>query len=143
MLPSYIGVSPKEGSGVFDPIRRLKCRYDFYRLDRRLFIDMDDLEAKIKLVKPKVLLLIHYFGFPDPNLSMVIKLAEANGILVIEDEAHSMLSDLVGGICGRLSDSAIFSFHKLLPVDQGGALVLNKIENDILMSPYLIDRVWK
>jgi dTDP-4-amino-4,6-dideoxygalactose transaminase len=104
---------------------------------------MDDLEAKIKLVKPKVLLLIHYFGFPDPNLSMVIKLAEANGILVIEDEAHSMLSDLVGGICGRLSDSAIFSFHKLLPVDQGGALVLNKIENDILMSPYLIDRVWK
>lgn len=131
LLPSYIGVSPKEGSGVFDPIRQLKCRYEFYRLDKRLFIDMADLEAKIKSVKPKILLLIHFFGFPDPNLFRIIELAEANGVLVIEDEAHSMLSDLVGGICGRLGSLAIFSFHKILPVDEGGALVLNRLDNNI------------
>ena len=35
-----------------------------------------------------------------------------------------MLSDWVGGICGRLGDAAIFSLHKILPVPFGGMLAV-------------------
>jgi dTDP-4-amino-4,6-dideoxygalactose transaminase len=36
-----------------------------------------------------------------------------------------MLTDVVGGIGGRLGDASIYSFHKMLPVFSGGAAVLN------------------
>jgi hypothetical protein len=36
-----------------------------------------------------------------------------------------MLSDLVGGTCGRSGDVVLWSLHKLLPTPTGGALVLN------------------
>jgi len=52
-------------------------------------------------------------------------MAREYGVFVVEDEAHAMLTDLVGGICGRLGDACIFSFHKILPVARGGAAVIN------------------
>lgn len=51
---------------------------------------------------------------------------------MLEDEAHSMLSDLVGGACGRWGDAAIYSLHKLLPFRRGGALVLAEDAPEVL-----------
>lgn len=43
LLPSYIGVSPKEGSGIFDPIIKLRDEglIDplFYKVNDGLYID--------------------------------------------------------------------------------------------------------
>ena len=123
LLPSYIGVSPHEGSGVMDPVRALGANAIFYRLDGELQIDFDDLKAKLQSHLPRLLLLIHYFGRPDPLLAEAAAVGREAGCVVVEDEAHAMLSDLVGGICGRAGHAAFYSLHKLLPLSGGGLLV--------------------
>ena len=126
LLPAYVGWSPKEGSGVFDPIRQLSVRFRFYRMTRGLRIDLEHLRAQLATGRPRLLFLIHYFGYPDPCLPEVVALAREQGILVFEDEAHAMLSDWIGGLCGRYGDAAIFSLHKMLPYESGGLLILNE-----------------
>lgn len=125
LLPSYIGWSPREGSGIFDPIRELELDYAFYRLDDYLRIDLDSLRQMISCATPRLLLLVHYFGHVDPSYAGVMALARNAGLRVIEDEAHAMLTDLVGGACGRLGDVCLYSLHKLLPISGGGMLVRN------------------
>lgn len=125
LIPSYIGWSPNEGSGVFDPISELRASYSFYRINSELHIDIDDLKSKLNELKPKVLLLIHYFGWPDPRIKDIVKIANKKGCLIIEDEAHALFSDLVGNSGGRYGIAAIFSLHKMLPLETGGLLVIN------------------
>ena len=43
LLPSYIGVTEREGSGVFDPIKRDAVPYQLYTLDKRLSAFEDEL----------------------------------------------------------------------------------------------------
>lgn len=125
LLPAYVGWSPREGSGVFDPLRELAAQYAFYRVDRALRIDLDDIRKRLESIRPGVVLLIHYFGFPDPAYREVARLAREAGALVVEDEAHALFSDLVGGACGRAGNASLFSLHKMLPVPSGGLLVVN------------------
>jgi dTDP-4-amino-4,6-dideoxygalactose transaminase len=69
--------------------------------------------------------LIHYFGYVDPNYQEVISLAKNNDVMILEDEAHALYTDFIGGRSGRLCDAAIFSLHKLLPFPNGGLLCIN------------------
>jgi dTDP-4-amino-4,6-dideoxygalactose transaminase len=125
LLPAYIGWSPREGSGVLDPVRNLGIPYAFYRLSETLDIDLTDLESKLRRHAEAILLLIHYFGRVDPGAGEAIRLARLFGAEVIEDEAHAMLTDLVGGSSGRAGRFAFCSLHKLLPVSGGGLLIRN------------------
>jgi len=125
LLPAYVGWSSREGSGVMDPIRELGLKPVFYRMTSQLRVDVDDLYLRLTTSRARVLVVIHYFGFPDPEYKRVCQLAHEHGLIVVEDEAHSMLSDLVGGVCGRVGEFSIMSLHKLLPVPQGGLLVVN------------------
>jgi dTDP-4-amino-4,6-dideoxygalactose transaminase len=125
LLPAYIGWSPREGSGVFDPIASLGLEYSFYALDDRLRIDLDALRTELQGGSVDVLVIIHYFGYVDPSYQDAVKLAREYGVFVLEDEAHAMLTDIVGGISGRLGDACIYSFHKMLPVKSGGAAIVN------------------
>jgi dTDP-4-amino-4,6-dideoxygalactose transaminase len=125
LLPSFIGWSAREGSGVFDPVAEAGCRYAFYPISHRLAVNVDATKELISKLRPKVFVLVHYFGFPDPHAVELAKYALSTGALVLEDEAHAMLSDVIGAICGRAGTAAIFSLHKLLPVPEGGVLVLN------------------
>lgn len=132
LLPAYVGWSEREGSGVFDPIAELGLSYAFYKIDHRLRIDLDHLEHLFQTHQVKVLVLIHYFGYVDPNYAQAIDLARRHGALVLEDEAHAMLTDLVGGKSGRLGDACIFSLHKMLPLKEGGMLVVNSGRESLL-----------
>lgn len=125
LLPAYIGWSPREGSGVFDPIAELGLPHAFYRVDRRLRLDLDHLEEVLRTTRVRVLVLIHYFGYVDPCYRQAAALARQHGALVLEDEAHALLTDLVGGASGRVGDACLFSLHKMLPVGSGGLLVVN------------------
>jgi len=125
LLPAYIGWSPREGSGVFDPVIETNTPYSFYRLNARLEIDLADLRAALDRQQPRVLLLIHYFGYPDPAYDDVIRIARERGVIVLEDEAHALLTDLVGGVTGRRGAASLVSLHKLLPVETGGGLLVN------------------
>ncbi|MEN6459666.1 MAG: DegT/DnrJ/EryC1/StrS family aminotransferase [Thermoguttaceae bacterium] len=121
LLPAYIGWSANEGSGVFDPVAELNLPCEFYRVDDRLLIDVDDLESRLRTGQVKALTLIHYFGYVDPRYAECVRLARRYGACVIEDEAHALFSDWIGGVCGRLGDACVYSLHKMLPC-QGGML---------------------
>jgi len=125
LLPGYLGWSSREGSGVFDPVRELGAPYGFYRMTRELHIDLHDLEQQVIHFRPRVVLLIHYFGYPDPNCCRAAEIARNAGSLVIEDEAHALFSDLIGKACGRTGNAAFFSLHKMLPFDSGGLVLFN------------------
>ncbi len=130
LLPAYIGITDREGSGVLDPIEEVGLQFDFYRLDRRLGIDMSDLEGKLKTGAFKALLIIHYFGFMQADIEQVLALCRKYGALLIEDCAHSMASTHGGVPFGQFGDFSFFSVHKMLPTSDGGMLQANtdKIE---------------
>lgn len=134
LLPAYIGWSPREGSGVFDPIASLHLDYSFYALDERLRIDVDSLRTELQSGCIRVLVIIHYFGYVDPSYAEAVKIAREHDVFVLEDEAHAMLSDVVGGICGRLGDACIYSFHKILPLEAGGAAIINDPESPLAQT---------
>ena len=125
LLPAYIGWSSREGSGVFDPIAASGLRPRFYRLTPDLAIDIDSLRAHLVRADVAVLLLIHYFGHVDPACSTAVRLAREAGVQIVEDAAHAMLSDLIGGTCGRQGDATLYSLHKMVPAT-GGVLVRNR-----------------
>ncbi|HZV00218.1 MAG TPA: DegT/DnrJ/EryC1/StrS family aminotransferase [Planctomycetota bacterium] len=124
ILPAFVGVSTREGSGVLDPVNARSARTSFYRVRRDLTVDGASLEQNCQAPGRKLVLLIHFFGYVDPDYESLVRMARKAGAIVVEDEAHALLSDLVGGSCGRAGDAVLLSLHKLLPVSSGGALVL-------------------
>jgi len=137
LLQPFMGWNRKEGSGAFDPVLQIRISADFCHMTRGLEIDVEDLERKLDRPDVKMLVLIHYFGFPDKKAMLAAELARRRGILVLEDEAHAMYSDWVGGCCGRWGDFYILSLHKMLPFRDGGLLVINHPVN----QPVVIERV--
>lgn len=124
-LPAYIGWSPIEGSGVFDPVIETGVKYVFYKVDKNLNIDIENYKKVIEENEVKISVIIHYFGFIDDKYKEFIDLSKTKSIFILEDEAHAMYTDLIGGISGRMGDACIFSLHKMLPLDNGGALIIN------------------
>lgn len=131
LLPAYIGWSPKEGSGIYDPIvqlEKLGVGHSFYHIDSLLRVDTNDLYNRLKqdCYSPRVLLLVNYFGFPDINAREIVQEAHQNGVLVIEDNAHGMYTYLRRGGIG--ADASFFSIHKMLPYDKGGSIIIKNEE---------------
>ena len=130
ILPSYIGWSQNEGSGIFDPVIQSNLPFAFYALNKHLKIDISDLKKSVLACSNKpIVLLVHYFGFPDINYNKITNWLGKNQIVFIEDSAHAMLTDLIGGVCGRKGIYNIYSLHKMMPLKSGGILVYNKIKD--------------
>jgi dTDP-4-amino-4,6-dideoxygalactose transaminase len=125
LLPSYIGYSHREGSGVLDPIEDLKIPFDFYRVDSDLSADLADIERLILHSRVSMVVVIHYFGFPQPETDIIKRICSAHGIYLLEDCAHCTYSP--GASCGPgwQGDFSLFSMHKTLPVRDGGILRIN------------------
>jgi len=125
LLPSYIGLSPKEGSGVFDPVREAGTPYEFYALGKDLSIIRKELEQKLKPQQVGALLVIHYFGFRQNDMQYIKGLCAKRGVLLIEDCAHAFASYHRGKKLGTIGDMSIYSIHKFLPTKDGGILRIN------------------
>ena len=122
LLPAFIGWSPREGSGVFDPIRALGVRPGFYTLNPDLTVDMYSLEKALEGNSFEVLVVIHYYGRTEPQISAIHALAKKHGTLLIEDLAHGFYSAAVGGVAGRYGAVNMFSLHKMFPAQDGGMI---------------------
>jgi len=131
LLPSYIGWSANEGSGIFDSVKNAGVDFEFYSLDKYLNIDISDLKNKVKSNENCLVLLVHYFGFIDDKYSEIVEWLNQEKIYYIEDCAHAWLTDLIGGKCGRNGKCAFYSLHKILPLSKGGLLVSNQIEEAV------------
>ena len=120
LLPSYIGLSPIEGSGVFDPIRASGMPYEFYNMDRELKPNLTSLIDQLKSGKFQLVFLIHYFGCPQVDVEAFCDLCHDYGVRVIEDCAHALTGGLSDRPLGTFGDYAIFSIHKSTTSNAGG-----------------------
>jgi dTDP-4-amino-4,6-dideoxygalactose transaminase len=126
LLPAYIGISEREGSGVLDPVQANQLSYCFYGLDEALQINMQSLKAQLDSQQVKVLLVIHYFGFVQSQLMEIRRLCDERNIVLIEDCAHCYWYATVDNLAvGSVGDFSFFSIHKVIPSRTGGMLVNN------------------
>ncbi len=94
------------------------------RAGMRVYVE--DIRAQIT-PQTRVVYLIHYLGFPGP-VEEISALCEERGLLLIEDCALSLLSQLQDKPLGSFGDAAIFCIYKSMPIPHGGALLLRKPE---------------
>ena len=120
LLPSYIGLSAIEGSGVFDPVRTSGIPYEFYNLDRGLKPDLISLKKQLKSGKFQLVFLIHYFGCPQVDVEAFCNLCHKYDVQVIEDCAHTITGGMGGRRLGTFGNYAIFSIHKSTTSYSGG-----------------------
>ena len=137
LLPSYIGWSPNEGSGIFDSVTNSELEYEFYNLGIKLNIDFTDLQNKLVKDSKPLVLLVHYFGFVDSEYSKITNWLNDKNIFFVEDCAHAWLSDLIGGVCGREGQYSFYSLYKVLPLSNGGILVNNRtVDSAVELNEY-------
>lgn len=133
LLPAYIGITDREGSGVFDPVQQTETPYEFYALDRKLSAVKKDLYDLIRSEKFRALLIIHYFGFCQNDMAEIVGLCKKHNVLLIEDCAHAMLSEITYGQLGKLGDFSFYSIHKFLATKDGGCLRVNNRDYEHLL----------
>jgi dTDP-4-amino-4,6-dideoxygalactose transaminase len=150
LLPAFIGWSPREGSGVFDPVREVGAHHAFYDLNDDLTVNLHALSSALAKGDCRTLVLIHYFGRTEPRLAQVRDLAAREGVLLIEDLAHGFFSDFVGGEAGSAGGASLYSLHKMLPFQDGGAmsyrdatLILGQRETAPELARAVLDYDWK
>lgn len=118
LLPSYLDWA------ILDPFVRTSTNICFYKIKKNLEIDLNDIQEKTN-DKTKAILIIHYFGFPQP-LKDIEKLKEK--LLVIEDTTHSFFSLHENKPSGSFGDISFASFRKMLPIPDG-AMICYKNEH--------------
>ena len=106
-----------------EAVRATGARVAFYRVDRNLQLDLDDLSTKMLLPDVKVVYVTHYAGFAQP-VREVQALCAQLGLPLFEDCALSLLSrDPEGRPLGSTGDASVFCLYKTLPVPHGGLLL--------------------
>lgn len=96
-----------------------KCRVIFYDLNPDLSINPDHVRDRLRGREGvRMMLITNYFGFLQPCRDEIKDLCANQNICLIEDCAHSLLTD-GSGSTGQLS---IYSYRKILPIRDGGGL---------------------
>jgi len=121
LLPAYIGISEKEGSGIFDPIKETGIDYSFYSMSDFLTVDLNNIKSLINNRKKIAVLIVNYFGLNSPNKKEIISFLKSKKIQIIEDNSHGIFSFY--NTLERNFDYTFFSIHKMLPFKNGGVLV--------------------
>ena len=115
------------------------CLADSTSLDD-FSIDPDEIE---RLVTPrtKAVVVVHYGGFPV-DMDRVRSAAARHGLLVLEDAAHALGSELDGQPCGTLGDAGCFSFfpNKNMTTGEGGMVVFRDDERGCEGAPTSVAR---
>lgn len=122
LIPGYIGWSPREGSGVFDPITESGISYDFYELNADLTVNLESLGELLSKDPRSMVLIIDYFGFSDPNLNLIANMIAKSNSVLIRDLAHALVGNFHHDPDPREGHVRLFSLHKSLPLSLGGAV---------------------
>jgi dTDP-4-amino-4,6-dideoxygalactose transaminase len=87
-------------------------------------LDPDDVERYCRIHNPDLLYVIHYAGWAQP-MPALVDLCRRRGMLLVEDCALSLLSDLEGRPLGSYGDWSVFCLYKTLPLPNGALLIQN------------------
>jgi len=93
-------------------------RVVFYDINQDLSIDPNHIAEKLRDRSIRMMMITNYFGFLQPCRMRIQELCRANGVSIIEDCAHSLLTE--GS--GETGDLSIYSYRKILPIPDGGGL---------------------
>ena len=152
LLPSFIGWSPHEGSGVFDPVRELDLAATFYQVHDDLSVDVADLEAHLGDGGHAVVVLIHYFGRTDPSLEQIASLVEGHDAVLVEDLAHGFFTARADGPAGRFGGVLLYSLHKMFPTPESSGGMVSYGDSSLLtdqqstrpdLAGFLLDYDWR
>lgn len=120
LLPGFIGWSPREGSGVYDPVQSLEICAGFYGLREDLTLDLNQIADLARTGEYGVLVVIHYFGRAETQMAEVRQMADDYGLLLVEDLAHAFFTSMTGRSAGVHGDMNLYSLHKMFPMPIGG-----------------------
>jgi dTDP-4-amino-4,6-dideoxygalactose transaminase len=115
LVPAYHSPS------MIPPVLACGAEPRFYRIRHDMSVDLDDISARLD-PSVRVLMVTHYFGFPQP-LAALRAFCDARGLLLLEDCAHAFFGEYQGKPFGAWGDYAIASSMKFFPVYEGGCLV--------------------
>ena len=115
--------------GSLGPLRSLPVRLKFYQIQEDLTPHWAFIEEHLSREQGlQVLVLVHYFGFPNAGAEAKI-FCDRHGMILLEDCAH-----VLRPFEQRFGDLLIFSPRKFLAVPSGGVLVFPKS-----LEPFLED----
>jgi perosamine synthetase len=116
----------------------------FYRVDRDMRVDLDDLAAKAARPEVRVVYLTHFVGFAQPAAAVreIVqthnKNAQSHHKYFFEDCALALFSRTPEGKpLGSFGDASCFCLYKTLPVPHGGLLVAPEVPTLAATSPPL------
>lgn len=117
-------LAPAYHCGVeIEAIRLAGAQVRYYDLAPDLTVTLPELRRTMD-DRTRGLLLIHYFGFPQP-VEAIRGICRAAHVTLIEDCCHALFSSCNGQPLGTFGDMAVFSQRKSLPLPDGGALFFN------------------
>ena len=91
---------------------------------------------KVVTAKTKAVVVVHLYGFMIPDIQEIADFCKQNSILLIEDVAQAMGTELNGKKAGTFGDFGIFSFHShknITTLGEGGMIIVkDKKYADIL-----------
>jgi len=123
ILPAYMC------SSAIQPLIDYGFKLIYLDIDQSLGLSESGvLKTILKHKSIKALLVVHYFGITK-NIDTIISICRQYEIKVVEDASHSFMSQMLRNKISINSDAEIFSMRKSLPVIDGGALRINKVES--------------
>ena len=89
------------------------------------------LETIKKVITPKTraVVVVHLYGFIIPDIEEIAKFCKENNILLIEDVAQALGTEINGKKAGTFGDFGVFSFHShknITTLGEGGMLVVKE-----------------
>ena len=127
----------KEGDEVIAPAHTFTSSvYPFIKKGAKVIWADIDLQTRVvtlesikRCITPntKAIIAVHLYGFIIPEIQAIADFAKEKGILLIEDVAQAMGTELEGKKAGTFGDFGVFSFHShknMTTLGEGGMLTV-------------------
>ncbi len=108
-------------------------KISYYPVKTNLDADLDALEELCAKIRPAVLYVTHFIGWPQP-MNEICALCRKFEMTLVEDCALCFMSTYEGKPLGAFGGHSIFCLYKSLPLPNGGVLVRNTGEPGAAVS---------
>ncbi len=120
LLPEYL--CPE----MLEPFKKHSIKTNFYKIKSNMQVDLKDIKNKLnKNPNTKLLLTIHYFGFPQQQIEKLKQICRNNNTYLAEDCAQSFLSVYKNKPLGALADFSFNSLRKFIQIPDGSIFIDN------------------
>ncbi len=134
LLPAYLP------EGIYVPFKKLNWTIYFYELNKDGTSNEESVLNVLNNTSVDVIIMIHLFGIPNTNKILITKL-KSQKVLIIEDMAHSLGSELMNKTFGQIGDIVLYSPGKMIGVPTAGILKIKKT-SQIRISEGKINMLW-